>query len=59
MGQSDQLSQIGSCQIILIMTLWISQASQIKLDHVKSYWLWHDESASQFESICIISNNID
>ena len=42
-----------------IMTWWISQVSQVKLDHVKSYWFWHDESVSSAESYWVLSNHIN
>ena len=59
MGMSRQVGQIGSCQIILIMTWGISQVIQVKLDNVRSYWLWHNESTSSVGSSCIMSTHID
>ena len=53
-----QLGQVVSCQIILFMTWWISQVSQVKLGHVKSYWLWHDVSVRSVSSNRITSNHI-
>ena len=56
MDQSGQSGQIESCQIILIMTWWISQVSQLKYDNVKSYLLRNDGS---FRSGQIISIPIE
>ena len=59
MCQLDQSDQIESCQIISIKTWWISQVSQVKLDHVKSCWLWHDDSVRSVSSCRIMSNHIN
>ena len=59
MNKIVQLGQDVSWQIISIMTWFASQVSQVKLDNVKSYWLWHDESVGSVRSSCIMSNHID
>ena len=51
--------QIGSYQIILILTWCVSQANYFKLFHVKSYWLWHDVSFRSVRSNWFMSNHID
>ena len=58
MNRPVQLGQVVSCQIISVMTWWISQVSQVKLGHVKSYWLWHDVSVRSVSSSRIMSNHI-
>ena len=59
MDQLGQLGHIVSCQIISIITWWISRVSQVKLDHVKPYILLHDESVRSVRSNYIMSNHID
>ena len=41
------------------MKWWIRQAIQVKLDHFKSYQLWHDVSVRSVRSSRIVSNHIN
>ena len=59
MDQSGYLSKIGSCQIISIMTWWISHVSWVKFHHVRSYWLWRDVSVRLVRSNWIMSDHVD
>ena len=59
MDQSGHLSKIGSCQIISIMTWWISHISWVKFHHVRSYWLWRYVSVRLVRSNWIMSDHVD